>query len=390
SGEAAVTFRELLAEPVLSPWHLNTQANGLSELEALSERLSASNAVSRTDSLLSYLPPGQEERLKSLKQLRLLAGGLETARASGPRGAGADLMKSLPDLRVALKSLRGQKIPPELATSAGRLLETSGLLLDRLKNDLAGRRTLTRKVERAILGTYPVAYSLISQALRTKELTETSLPREFVAYWKAPDGLLRMEIMPSSAVDNVVGMADYMEGVRVVHRAIIGAPVDIYRATATVGGGMAKGVLLMVFVGTVLLMLAGRRWTDGLLLGLTLMALVLVVSAWIWLSDEAWNYVTIAFLPLIVLVAMASAVQMVMQGRAGLPVMENLMSAPLMRPQWVVLLTLIVAMVGSSFALPLGGDAMREILVLGLTIAAMMPVYAVAVLLTPPILVATQ
>ncbi|MGB0721300.1 MAG: MMPL family transporter [Gammaproteobacteria bacterium] len=389
-GEAAVTFRELLAEPVVSPWHLNTQVNDFSELAALSERLNASNAVSRTDSLLSYLPPGQEGRLKRLARLRLLMGGFETARTQGPRGAGADLMKSLPDLRAALRSLNGQRIPPELATAVGRLAETSGVLRDRLKNDLAGRRNLIRHVERAILGTYPVAYGLVSEALNTGELTEKRLPRDLVDYWKSSDGLLRMEIMPSSAVDNVVGMADYMEGVRRVHRAIIGAPVDIYRATATVGWGMAKGVLLMLMAGVALVMLVGWRWTDGLLMGGALMGLVFTVSAWIWLSDEAWNYVNIAFLPLILLLGMASAMQVLVQGRAGLPVMENLMSAPLMRPQWVVLATVLVALVGGSFALPLGGDAMREIVVLGLLVAAMTPTYAVAVLLTPQILVATQ
>lgn len=79
---AVQAFRELLAEPDLSPWYVAVLASNRLEAEHLAQRLAKLPEVNKVVTILDSVPTEQEEKYLYIQEMALTVGSIATMLAA--------------------------------------------------------------------------------------------------------------------------------------------------------------------------------------------------------------------------------------------------------------------------------------------------------------------
>ncbi|WP_258364537.1 hypothetical protein [Nitrosomonas sp. Nm84] len=144
-GNAVQAFRELLAEPDHSPWHIVVLADNLKETERLAQRLTELPEVNKVVTILDFVPTEQEEKFSLIKEMALTIGPISTAthaQMTGDNDVLAQQQKALGALATALDRFAAEHPNHSTAVTARTLQSSLTALFAQLDRGLVTMRKI--------------------------------------------------------------------------------------------------------------------------------------------------------------------------------------------------------------------------------------------------------
>lgn len=283
--ESVATALDLIDDPRTSPYSATVLAPSLAAADALASRLKALPEVSGTETLSSYVPGDQDEKLDIIATTALFlapalsaetipAPGVDAARAAVHAFA-AKLDGTHPRLAAAVR-----------ATDPDTL---SRLLLSGLRGRLERLR----------------------DSLAAEPVTLESLPDDIRDRQVAPDGTARLKIHPREDLRERAALVRFVEAVRTVAPDAAGTPVVILEAGRAVVRAFAEAAGIAVAGIAVLLVVLLRRFRDVALVFAPLVLALLLTVAVSVLAGLPFNFANVIVLPLLFGLGVANGIHMV-------------------------------------------------------------------------------
>ena len=285
----SVVYEKLLIENSdFSTWYAAFIARDLDEVRVKKQALDAlpDEIVAKTESVLDYVPGGQQDKLNRLKPARDLLRGIELAEV--------DKRLDIPALRASLEVLQenlftladtiSQAAEEAAEKFAGRLLagaDQAGELIELLSGDSTPATAKLGSFQEAWLGELnSLLGSLRSALLQEEPITPDKLPdilrkrfvsrdgSRFIIYAYANEDLWQEE-----------PMGRFIKAMRKIDPEVTGAPVQVHESAGRMREGFEKAALYSY--GIVLLFLLFELRS----LRLTLLAMVPLTFGMLWLLE---------------------------------------------------------------------------------------------------------
>ncbi|HEY4166460.1 MAG TPA: MMPL family transporter [Reyranella sp.] len=306
TAESMTTLKALAADPEWTPNAISVLAPSLEAAQAVATRLAALPEVSRTVTLASFVPTGQQEKLALINDA---AKRLEPVLAASPRRppSDAELQAALSATATALRQT-ADEASDSAAASARRLADA----LDKLR----GAAPDTRAAAASTVDTpLKVLLDQIRTMLQARLITLESLPRQLAADWVAADGRARIQVLPRGGPE--ASLHRFAQAVQKVAPGATGAPIDTRASgNSVVRAFLEAGVYSLVSI-TVILVLVLRRARDVVLTLIPVLLSGLLTFATCAALDLPLNFANIIALPLLFGVGVAFNIYFVLAWRAG-------------------------------------------------------------------------
>ena len=307
SVESVVTQRDLLAGDGRAPWPLRILAASRDEAVALTERLTALDAVDEVVTIADYLPADQDEKLAIIEEIAFFLGPLPPRRLAAP--SDAERRAAMSGLRLALDAWRADDVDRDLAPSVNRLAEA----LARLDGEAASLGGL----ERDLLGGFPERLRRLYAALEPVEpIAFDDLPQALVAREVAADGRHRVQVFPTDDIADDGAMRRFIAAVREVAPDAIGHPVSIVESGDAVVRAFRQALASAIVVIVVLLIVITRRFGDAALVAAPLLLAAALTGAATVIFAIPFNFANVIVLPLLLGIGVDSAIHLVHRRRA--------------------------------------------------------------------------
>jgi hopanoid biosynthesis associated RND transporter like protein HpnN len=299
--QSVQTYHWLAADPALAPLHLSLVVNDASEARVVVSKLAAVAEVREARWLDDLVPNDQAAKLDliDLAYPSLL---------HSVEGAPTDLVASSTPVTIGDLALR-------LEASSGPAATT---LADQLKA-YAGRRTPARDAALAaeMFRLFPTLTARMRLQLDADEVTAEALPAALRARYVAPDGRLRVEIIPAADISDPAALRAFVDAVAAAAPGAAGPPDQIAGAAGAVAGAILQAAAL-AFLGCAMLawvMLRNVQRVLAILLPL-LLAGAATAGASVVL-DLPFNYANVIVLPLLIGVGIDSGVHFALRDGRG-------------------------------------------------------------------------
>jgi hopanoid biosynthesis associated RND transporter like protein HpnN len=306
--EAVSTMFELMKDPYTTPNTIDVLAPSLKEAGEAADRIGKLPEVSRTVTLLSYVPADQPAKLAILS---------DTASLLGPTLAPPDIKPPPNDgeMRDALKRCAKALlaiVPPNADghTPEQRLAAN----LDRLA---AAPAPVLERVQTALLGGLKTQLGQLRLALGAQPVTLADLPPDLVRSWMAPDGKARVSVFPAGNSDDNAVLKRFVAAVRKIAPDATGTPISVQESSQTIVHAFVTAGILATLGITLLLALALHRVHDVLMALIPLLLAGLFTLATTVLIGLPLNFANIIALPLLLGIGVAFDIYFVMNWRAG-------------------------------------------------------------------------
>ncbi|MSO75406.1 MAG: hypothetical protein EXQ87_00635 [Alphaproteobacteria bacterium] len=251
----------------------------------------------------SFVPADQEAKLALIEDLAmLLEPTLTPAKAGTPAGPAA--------LREALLATAG-----DLGAAGGG--DPLARLGASLAKAAAGDDPTIARVEAALLAGVDAMLADLRLALAAERVTLASLPESLRADWVAPDGQLRIEVLPAVDTADNQTLARFVAAVRALAPESVGSAITAHSSGESVVAAFRMAGLLAFVAIAGLLALALRRLVDVLLVLAPLMLAGLGTVATSVAFGLPLNFANVFALPLLLGIGVAFAIYFVMNWRAG-------------------------------------------------------------------------
>ena len=298
------------------------EAPSLEAARSLTARLSRLSSVGRVESLASYLPEEQPQKIALLAGLAPLAQAIRAAQGAAKNAAASRPVSTLTPLRRALERLRdGAEDARFAAKNAGKLdaqklLHVPLAALDRLIKALGatprpGLEKRLARTERAFAGLVARFQQIVLAAPTLKALSAEALAEKLpqsLGERLYNKGSYALYIYPSSWVWGEGFLERFVAELRSVDARVTGFPVTHMETHFTIQRGFRSAALLTSAVLLVML------YFDFRSLLLTLLAALPVALglAWTWggigMLGMKYNFANIIGFPLVIGIGVASGV----------------------------------------------------------------------------------
>jgi hopanoid biosynthesis associated RND transporter like protein HpnN len=350
--EAVAAIRDLMHDPVTSPYALNVLAPDLPSAAALAARLEALPEVAHALTLQGLVPGDQPAKLELIADAAmLLEPSLAPPQVAAPP-ADAELVRTLTSTAMAL----GRAAQRGSSGATDRLAAALAALAQ-------GSPEQRAAFEGAITPGLRTTLRQLSEALRAGAVTLAGLPAELTRDWIAPDGRARVEVAPRDTTGENAALRRFAAAVQSVAPGASGAPVSILAASRTILRSFleAGAIALVLVVG---LLAAALRDARLVALGLAPLILAgLLTLAASALLGPPLNLANIIALPLLFGMGAAFDVYYVMAWRAG---ERDLLSTAMTRGMLFSTLTTLAAFGTLALSAHPGTASMGVLLVLSL------------------------
>lgn len=307
NDESVQTARDLMNDPLRTPYTAEILAPSLERAKVLAERLGKLPEVAQAVTAASFIPADQQKKLAIVSDLSLLLGPTLAPPAVLPPPSDADVLKAMAACRDALRQLAARD---GAASPAGRLAGALDQAASRGPGILpALRQALLNGLERRI--------ALLRGLVQAKPLTLASLPPELRDSWVAPDGRARIEVFPKGDARDPAVLARFVAAVRTIAPDATGTPVTIQEAGHLIASSFIQAGLVAVFAITILLIIVLRSLRDVVLVIAPLLLAALLTLALAVAAGTRLNYANIIALPLLLGIGVAFDIYFVMNWRAG-------------------------------------------------------------------------
>jgi uncharacterized protein len=306
-SESVATARDLMQDPLQTPYTAEILVPSLDAAAALADRLGKLPEVAQTVTAVSFIPPDQPKKLAIIGDLTLLLGPTLAPPATLPAPSDADVMKSIVACRDAVRPLAARDGPQSPAARLGRALDQA----------LVRGPALIPGLQRALLAGLEQRLAILRSLIDARPVTLASLPPELRDSWIARDGQARVEVFPTGDARDPAVLARFVAAVRTVAPDATGTPVTIQEAGRLISSSFVQAGIVAVAAITVLLLVVLRRLRDVLLVIAPLLFAAMLTLAVTVAIGMQLNYANIIALPLLLGIGVAFDIYFVMNWRAG-------------------------------------------------------------------------
>ncbi len=309
-AESVRTARDLMKDPMTTPYTAEVLAPSLREADALADRLAKLPEVAQAITAASFVPHEQEPKLAILGDLRLLIGPTLTPEATLPPPTDAEIATSMAELRKALRPVvsygadaGGHSPAAQLSQALAGAASRGPAIIPALEKDLLAGLEQRLDILRSIIDVRPV--------------TIESLPPQLRDSWITPDGRARVEVFPKEDARDHEALQQFVAAVRTVAPNASGTPVNMQEAGRLISSAFLEAGVMALLAIIVLLAVVLRRVRDvALVVAPLLLAAMLTLAATVVIGKPL-NYANIIALPLLLGIGVAFDIYFVMNWRAG-------------------------------------------------------------------------
>jgi uncharacterized protein len=307
--ESVATFLDLRNDPATSVNAIQVLTQSLSEADVLAAKLRTLPEVSRTLTLASFIPDGQDEKLSIIqnaaKELQPALNPAEMIRPPTDTENIAALNRLAESLTRASNGQVGNG-----ASAATRL---GGALLALANAD----HMMREKAEVAFIRPLNTALNELRGLLSVQRVTLQNLPSELVHQWMTADGRARLEVSPKGDPNDNETLRSFARAVLAVEPNAVAGPISILEAGRTILTAFIEAGIWALLSITVLLWIALRRIGDVLLTLIPLLLAGVLTLEICVLIGLPLNFANIIALPLLLGVGVAFKIYFIMAWREG-------------------------------------------------------------------------
>jgi hopanoid biosynthesis associated RND transporter like protein HpnN len=306
-SESVATARDLMKDPMTTPYTAEILAPSLSEAEGVADRLARLPEVAQAITAASFLPEGQDEKLAIIGDLALLLGPTLGPGATLPQPSDPDSLKALAACRDALQPL----------AASGGADSPAARLAHALDGAVARGPAILPVLRQTLLSGLEQRLQALGEVLQAQKVSVASLPAELRDSWIAADGRARIEVFPRGDARDPLVLDRFVAAIRTVAPDVTGTPVTIQEAGHLISSAFVEAGIIALGAITLLLALVLRRMRDvALVIAPLLLAGVLTLAVTVVLGMKL-NYANIIALPLLLGIGVAFDIYFVMNWRAG-------------------------------------------------------------------------
>jgi hopanoid biosynthesis associated RND transporter like protein HpnN len=385
-GKAIQTFRELLAQPDLSPWHSIVLAKDRQEAGRLALALSELPEVDKVVSLLDFVPSDQEEKLQLIEEMALTVGPIDMPTQDHRVDSSIRKQREALDaLAAALDSFIAARPEHSAAPAARKLRSSLASLFEQLGTaGSAEQNTLLRSLEGDLLTTLPAALQNLRTSTEANLFGEQDLPASLSSRWHAQSGEYRLAVYPSEDLNDNDALRRFVRSVQKVAPEVTGAPVVTLEAGEAVVHAFVQAFLLALAGIIVALLVLLRSVKYMLLVLLPLLLSSLFTAAFTVLLDVPFNFANIIALPLLLGLGIDSSLHMVHRSLNNELVSEILIHTSTARAIFYSALTALVDFASLMFSSHRGTASMGIMLTVGLAFTLICTLVILPALLRVP------
>jgi uncharacterized protein len=306
-SESVQTARDLMRDPMTTPYTAEVLTPSIAEAERVAERLARLPEVAQAVTAASFIPGDQEKKLAIIEDLGLLLGPTLTPAEVLPQPSQDEVLKAITDCREALRAAANREGPQ---SPAARLQSALNGVLARAPAILPG-------LHEALLPGLEQRLAKLAVLLQAKPVSLETLPPELRQSWIAADGQARVEVFPRGDARDHDTLERFVAAVRSIAPNATGSPVTIQEAGRLISSAFVQAGVIAVIAITVLLALVLRRTREvALVIAPLLLAAILTLAITVILGVPL-NYANIIALPLLLGIGVAFDIYFVMNWRSG-------------------------------------------------------------------------
>lgn len=307
--ESVATLIDLQRDPATNPSIVDALAPNVEAAAELANRLARLPEVAQAVTLASFVPEGQTEKLAAIEDAANLLGPTLEPPETRPAPDLAELRASAAELRRALTAAPAPA-SPEAADRVRRMVRA-------LEAIASGPPDAFARARRALVEPLGVTLQQIRDALSATRVTLDDLPPDLERDWRAPDGRVRVEIVPAGDPTDSAALERFATAVRAVAPDASGGAISIHEAAKTVVRSFLEAGVWAFLSITLILAVTLRRVAD-----VAWTVLPLLVSGLLTLEAASFfgmplNFANIIALPLMFGVGVAFHIYYVIAWRHG-------------------------------------------------------------------------
>ena len=306
-SESVATARELMTDPMTSPYTAEILAPSLGEAERVADRLAKLPEVAQAITAASFIPGDQDKKLAIISDIALLLGPTLAPGATLPPPSDADAVQALAACRDALQ---------RLAASAGAQ-SPAARLAHALDEAVVRGPAIVPALREALLTGLDQRLAALGELLQAGPVTLASLPAELRDSWVAADGRARVEVFPQGDARDPEILERFVAAVRTIAPDATGTPLTIQEAGHLISSAFVQAGIIALAAIALLLALVLRRLREIVLVIAPLLLAALLTLAVTVTIGMKLNYANIIALPLLLGIGVAFDIYFVMNWRAG-------------------------------------------------------------------------
>src|SRR5271166_3374644 len=305
--EAMRTLRDLIHNPLTSPYTIDVLTPNAGAAETLGDTLETLPSVSGVISINSFVPSDQTQKLAVIADAATIL-----APTLAPRGPAAPVTAE--QIRMAAKAALSQIDPalPKLPKE-----HPLALIADDLRRMQTAPDDVLMATNAALTRFLPEQLDHLRLALSAEPVTLSTIPPDFARDRVLPDGRARVQVNPTSAAQTPKGLLEFVRQVTAVAPDAGGSAVTIEATSETIVGAFRSAAIIAIVSITVILALALRRALDVALVLAPLLLSALLTLLVAVLLPLPLNFANIIALPLLLGVGVSFNIYFVMNWRAG-------------------------------------------------------------------------
>jgi len=306
-NESVATARDLMKDPMTTPYTAEILVPSEAEAEALAGRLSQLPQVAQTVTAASFIPEDQDKKLAIIGDLALLLGPTLTPAAILPPPKDSDVLRAMIACRDALQP----------AARAGGPQSPAARLADALDEAATHGAAIVPVLREVLLTGLAQRLRALGDQIQAKPVALASLPAELRDSWIAADGRARIEVFPRGDARDPEVLDRFVAEVRTVAPDATGTPVTIREAGRLISSAFVQAGIIAVAAIALLLALVLRRLREIMLVIAPLLLAAILTLAVTVVTGMKLNYANIIALPLLLGIGVAFDIYFVMNWRAG-------------------------------------------------------------------------
>ncbi len=307
--ESVATVLDLMRDPDTSPNTIDILESDLAHASALAEKLKRLPEVARAQTLMSFVPEDQDEKLAIIDDASFFLQNTLNPDQVDAAPTQAETLAAIETTAGDLSGAAGGLTSPA-AVQARRL---AGLLGALAKAPPEARD----KAQEVLVTPLNTTLRQVRDLLTAERVAVDSLPLPLRRDWVTDDGRARIEVAPSGDGNDNATLRRFVKAVRSIAPQAAGTPIFIIEAAATVVKAFLEAGVWSLASIALILFVALRRWTDvALTLVPLLVAIVVTLEICVAIGLQL-NFANIIALPLLLGVGVAFKIYYVMAWRSG-------------------------------------------------------------------------
>jgi hopanoid biosynthesis associated RND transporter like protein HpnN len=370
--ESVATYLDLMKDPAATGNNIEILAPSLAQAASLGRRLRALPEVAEVMSLESFVPEGQTEKLRTIREAAELISPTLNPLELRPPPAERDTIAALNEASALFAA------SADAAGEAGLPARRLSVMLERLAS---ARGEARRVAEAALLPSLKEALEKIRASLDPSTVSIDTLPSEIVGEWLTADKRARLEVVARGDVNDNANLRSFARAVLRVAPEATGSPILVQESAGTVVFAFIEAGILAFVSITLILLAVLRRASDIFYTLLPLVMAGVVTLELCALLDLKLNFANIIALPLLLGVGVAFKIYYVLAWRAG---ETSLLASSLTRAVFFSAMTTATAFGSLWLSSHPGTSSMGKLLSLSLVTTLIAAVVFQPVLMGPP------